>query len=324
MHLYNKAFLIAKKLSDGNIYSCNHLSKYANISLKDIDTYINILNEWGLKIDNTYKKYFRINYPIYLINKNYLNYHLKKKSNNSFYFFATIDSTNQYLINNIKVLKSGDICVSEHQQNGRGRYGKFWYSPFGCNLYFSIYWNLKCDKNSSMCVSLVIAITIAKTLQKLGIKNIRLKWPNDIYILKNKLGGILIENIKNNNPLIQKIIIGIGINCLMNNLSSYQINYNWTSLQLYKKNINKNILLLILINKIKKNLIKFEKKGLNPFIKKWLELDDYLNKSVNLIINNKIISGIYKGINSLGALILEEKNNKISYWNIGELSLRIK
>ena len=54
-----------------------------------------------------------------------------------------IDSTNQYLLERIGELESGDACVAEYQQAGRGRRGRKWFSPFGANLYLSMYWRLE-------------------------------------------------------------------------------------------------------------------------------------------------------------------------------------
>ncbi len=54
-----------------------------------------------------------------------------------------IDSTNQYLLDRLSELDSGDACVAEYQQAGRGRRGRKWVSPFGANLYISMYWRLE-------------------------------------------------------------------------------------------------------------------------------------------------------------------------------------
>lgn len=40
-----------------------------------------------------------------------------------------IDSTNQYLLDRLPELKSGDACVAEYQQAGRGRRGRKWFPP---------------------------------------------------------------------------------------------------------------------------------------------------------------------------------------------------
>jgi BirA family biotin operon repressor/biotin-[acetyl-CoA-carboxylase] ligase len=53
-----------------------------------------------------------------------------------------IDSTNQYLLDRLGELQSGDACVAEYQQAGRGRRGRKWFSPFGPTC-ISMYWRLE-------------------------------------------------------------------------------------------------------------------------------------------------------------------------------------
>lgn len=104
-----------------------------------------------------------------------------------------IDSTNQYLMDRMASLQSGDACVAEYQQAGRGRRGRQWFSPFGSNLYLSMYWHLEQGPAAAMGLSLVIGIVIAEALQQQGAPDIRVKWPNDIYLNDRKLAGILVE-----------------------------------------------------------------------------------------------------------------------------------
>lgn len=93
-----------------------------------------------------------------------------------------VDSTNQYLLDRITELKSGDACVAEYQQAGRGRRGRQWVSPFGANLYLSMYWRLEQGPAAAMGLSLVVGIVMAEVLQNLGAEKVRVKWPNDLYL----------------------------------------------------------------------------------------------------------------------------------------------
>ena len=78
-----------------------------------------------------------------------------------------IDSTNQYLLDRLDELKSGDACVAEYQQAGRGRRGRKWFSPFGANLYLHV---LASGTRPAAAIGLstVIGIVIAEVLQSLG------------------------------------------------------------------------------------------------------------------------------------------------------------
>ncbi len=62
-----------------------------------------------------------------------------------------------------------------------------WFSPFGANLYMSMYWRLEQGPAAAMGLSLVVGIVMAEALQSLGAKDVRVKWPNDLYLNDKKL-----------------------------------------------------------------------------------------------------------------------------------------
>lgn len=74
-------------------------------------------------------------------------------------------------------------------------------------------------------------------------------------------------------------------------------------------------------NALRKAFVQFEKQGLSAFIERWKSLDNFIDRRVKLIIGDKEIFGIAKGINEQGALLLEQ-NNKIVPYIGGEISLR--
>lgn len=91
-------------------------------------------------------------------------------------------------------LESGDACVAEYQQAGRGRRGRKWFSPFGANLYLSMFWRLEQGPAAAIGLSLVIGIVMAEVLRDLGADKVRVKWPNDLYLLDRKLAGIWLNS----------------------------------------------------------------------------------------------------------------------------------
>ena len=47
--------------------------------------------------------------------------------------------------------------------------------------------------NSAIGLSIVLGLAIAETLIGAGIQDVSLKWPNDVYIQRKKVSGILVE-----------------------------------------------------------------------------------------------------------------------------------
>lgn len=105
------------------------------------------------------------------------------------------------------------ICiVTNNQTSGRGQRGATWVSHPSKNLTFSvIYPKPAVEINDQFLVSAAVGLQIIKGLKQLKINNLKLKWPNDIMADGYKIGGVLIENILQNNQ-IKGSIIGIGLN----------------------------------------------------------------------------------------------------------------
>ncbi|CAD6507459.1 Bifunctional protein BirA [Candidatus Profftia tarda] len=214
-----------------------------------------------------------------------------------------VHSTNQYLLDLIHTLHSGDTCVAEYQKAGRGRRGSNWVSPFGVNICLSMFWRLNSSSVKIIGISLVIGIAIAELLRDLGAVNVKLKWPNDIYLNNKKLAGILIE-IRSGKGHATNIVIGVGINMSMRTSGDFALNHPWINLQEAGVTINRNQLVAYLLNRLHHTLVDFEENGLAPFIERWNKLDHFMHKPVSLMIGNNIIYGIACGIDSNGALLL--------------------
>lgn len=226
-----------------------------------------------------------------------------------------VNSTNQYLIDHIFYLNSGDVCIAEYQTQGRGRRGKKWISFFGDNLYLSIYWCMYREKKLISGLSLMIAIVLAELLQKLGVYEVRVKWPNDLYLKNRKLAGILVENINRINNSFSHVIIGIGVNLSSFNIINALISSRWINLQESGIVIARDVLIFKLISILRKALQKFDNDGFESFFVRWFILDNFYNKFVKLSIGNTIIKGISRGINWQGEILLERSGKIRSYFD---------
>lgn len=214
-----------------------------------------------------------------------------------------IDSTNQYLLDRIGELKSGDACIAEYQQAGRGRRGRKWFSPFGANLYLSMFWRLEQGPAAAIGLSLVIGIVMAEVLRKLGADKVRVKWPNDLYLQDRKLAGILVELTGKTGDAAQ-IVIGAGINMAMRRVEESVVNQGWITLQEAGINLDRNTLAAMLIRELRAALELFEQEGLAPYLSRWEKLDNFINRPVKLIIGDKEIFGISRGIDKQGLYYL--------------------
>ncbi|WP_274873643.1 biotin--[acetyl-CoA-carboxylase] ligase, partial [Serratia marcescens] len=108
--------------------------------------------------------------------------------------------------------------------------GRQWISPFGANLYLSMFWRLEQGPAAAMGLSLVIGMVMAEVLQRLGAADVRVKWPNDLYLNDRKLAGILVELTGKTGDAAQ-LVIGAGINLAMRDTNASAITQGWINLQ---------------------------------------------------------------------------------------------
>lgn len=316
----NKVALeIIKILADGAFHSGEQLGGQFGISRAAINQHIQIIKSWGLAIKTVTGKGYSLLEPLTLLDQQIISEKIQTDSNN-IKVIPIIDSTNQYLIERMPSLQPGAVCVAEYQQAGRGRRGRQWFSPFGANLYFSMYWKLEQGPAAAMGLSLVVGIIMAETLTELGASQVRVKWPNDIYVHDRKLAGILVE-MSGRTGDVAHAVIGAGINLNMSEDRKQIIDQPWISLQSAGITIDRNELCAALIDKLRFNLRKFEDEGLAGFIRRWNDFDNFINRPVKLLIGDRFEEGIARGIDKNGALLLEQSGT-IKAWLGGEISLR--
>ncbi|OOC13524.1 biotin--[acetyl-CoA-carboxylase] synthetase [Dickeya dadantii] len=304
-------------LSDGEFYSGEYLGELMGMSRAAINKHIQTIREWGLDVFTVTGKGYALSAPIQLLDADKIRSHIQS---GNIAVLPVIGSTNQYLLDRLDSVSSGDACIAEYQNAGRGRRGRTWFSPFGSNLYLSLYWRLEQGPAAAVGVSLVIGIVMAEVLHHLGADGVRVKWPNDLYLNDKKLAGILVE-LNGRTGDAAHLVIGAGINLRMNSSGSDVINQGWINLQEAGIDIDRNMLAVKLITELRTALVIYEQQGLAPFISRWNDLDNFYNRAVKLIVGNREITGIDKGIDSQGALLLEQDGEIQSYIG-GEISLR--
>ena len=122
----------------------------------------------------------------------------------------SVDSTNIVAIDLIKKNKiKPTLVTADIQKKGKGTMGKKWISKKG-NLFVSIYFQISKSKIDFREFSILNPYIIKNIIKKYSKYKINIKWPNDIFIKKKKVCGILQEVIEFKKK--QFLIIGIGIN----------------------------------------------------------------------------------------------------------------
>jgi BirA family biotin operon repressor/biotin-[acetyl-CoA-carboxylase] ligase len=203
--------------------------------------------------------------------------------------------------------EEGLVVQALTQSAGRGRQGNVWVSDLG-NLYMSILIRPNCDASKAGELSFVTSLAILNAIKQVVIPEalVKVKWPNDVLVNNKKVAGLLLESDIDFKGHVHYISIGIGINVLScpNDAISIAEVKNDQPLAIHPFRD-------IVLSELKDLYLFWKRNGFSSLKSKWLENTIDLNNTINVRLPNKEVNGIFRGISSHGALILEKDGKKM-------------
>ncbi|AMD17884.1 biofilm PGA synthesis protein PgaB [Methanobrevibacter sp. YE315] len=240
------------------------------------------------------------------------------------YVFNEVSSTNtvaKFL--SMNEIEDGSVVISEKQTRARGRSGKSWESPLG-GIWLSIILNPHVDHSKLPLITLATGVAVAKTLEKIGIENPEIKWPNDIMIKDRKVCGILTEAIAKFNT-IENVIIGVGIDA---NLDVDQFPEDLQSgTTTLKEELGRtgdeNLLIQIFLEEFEKISELFDHEGYEEILKEWRKRSYSIGKIVEVREPfNQYYDAYVLGISKEGALVVEKIDGSLAKVISGECIIK--
>ncbi|MDA9095279.1 bifunctional biotin--[acetyl-CoA-carboxylase] ligase/biotin operon repressor BirA [Porticoccaceae bacterium] len=318
---------ILNAIKDGKFHSGESLGELLGVSRTAVWKQLQKLEEIGLQVESVKGTGYRVVNGIDLLVKDDITAHLRDRSRSeprSIELFQSLDSTNKYLREQAEKSDcSGSVVLAERQTSGRGRRGKTWVSPFAANIYMSILWDFDQGAQALEGLSLAVGVAVRRALIEVGLEDVRLKWPNDIYIGNKKLGGILLEMI--GDPVGHcSVVIGVGINVSMPASMAVNIDQPWTDCcSESDAPIARSRLAALLIDNIFDILNDFESLGFAGYRDEWQEADAFKGLQGTISTPRDSVSGTVVGVDNSGAVQLKLMSGEVKSFIGGELSLRL-
>jgi BirA family biotin operon repressor/biotin-[acetyl-CoA-carboxylase] ligase len=247
----------------------------------------------------------------------------------------SIDSTNEWVRQEIRSRRTFPfVCFAEEQTQGRGRRGKTWVSPSNSNIYMSLAWKLDVSLNEIGPLSIVMGLAVIRTLGAVGIKQARLKWPNDVLVDGKKIAGILIETEKSiDGDLVA--IIGIGLNFDWSGDGKQTPDQSWTDVVSLidvrpaqasgydrASGCSRDFLAGLLLKECMEMCELYPHNNESLLMEYRASYDDCLHKQVDVILDSgQKLSGIAKGVTSYGEIRVLI-NGEERLFNSADISLR--
>ena len=210
--------------------------------------------------------------------------------------------------------------MSKDQTAGRGQRGATWLSKPNTNVTASfIYSPVNFEIKDQFLLTILSSLAVYNVIQQLSLKQVRIKWPNDIYIGDKKVAGILIEN-KIGANLIKHVIFGIGINVYQKQFEP-EIAYKTTSLSIENNKLDLTILDIVKLiqDSLIKEFAKIDQLNRNDILKDYNTKLFRKNSLSSFIIENKTVQGIIKEV-TLDGLIHIQIDNQINKFDLKDIA----
>jgi BirA family biotin operon repressor/biotin-[acetyl-CoA-carboxylase] ligase len=314
-------------LVDGQWHSGEDLARRLGLSRTAVWKQLGLLrDQLGLNIHSVRGRGYRLPEKLELLEAGHIRDALADSTHDwirHIEIHDSIASTNSHLMEQAAgQLQSGHVCLAERQSDGRGRRGRHWVSPFGRNIYLSLFWEYGLAPAALSGLSLVAGLAVIRALRQLGIGEIGLKWPNDILYGNRKLAGLLLEVVgEQTGP--SRVVLGLGMNVRLSEAEGESIDQPWVSLSQLPGGVvlSRNRIVAALLDNLVAVLSRFEAQGLAAMIPEWRQYDLYHGQRVILQLGARQIEGIHRGVETSGALLLETAEGIRAYHG-GEVSLR--
>ncbi len=313
-------------LDNNRYYSGQALAQRFNVTRATIHNCIMKMESLGIAIERVRGLGYRLVYPIDLLDQAVISEKMSLETSaelKNIQCLQEVDSTNRYAIE-LELPAEGQFSVvlAEMQTAGKGRRGRQWVSPYAANIYMSLLWPLQRPLNEAGILSSMLAIGMLNALNNLGVAGLGLKWPNDIYCEGKKLAGLLVECSGEISGGC-KMVIGMGVNVYLSQIKDVQIDQPWTDIssQVPQWQYSRNDIAANLINYSVASLVRFENNTDTNVSDDWSRWDILKDKPVELQAANFVQTGIARGIDNNGCLLLETSKG-VEKFSAGDVSLR--
>ena len=222
-----------------------------------------------------------------------------------------MESTNTTLLElGEKGASEGTVVIADRQTGGRGRLDRSWISPPGANLYISILFRPEIVASDAPLFTLIASIALIEVIQRLGVADTSIKWPNDIVIQEKKVSGVLTE-MRSKREMVDFIVVGIGVNINMTredvNSEMGQVARIATSIKEHLgKDVDRAKFAADVLLELESRYQIFLSKGRAAIINEWTSRWGDLNKQVIVTINeDERFEGTAVGVDEKGYLLVK-------------------
>ncbi|NHA14257.1 biotin--[acetyl-CoA-carboxylase] ligase [Thioalkalivibrio sp. XN279] len=238
---------------------------------------------------------------------------------------AETDSTNSRVLFSDAAPGVLVACLAEHQSAGRGRHGRAWLAAPGRGVCLSVGGRMPASPADFAGLPPAVGLACAEALERLGVPGVRLKWPNDLLLGDAKLGGILIE-LRGEAQGPATVAVGIGLNLHVGAPMRAAIGAAGglppAALADAAPDVGRNEVAAALLAAVVETLAQMPGGLGEEALAAWVRRDALRDRAVRLETPGRAETGIARGIDATGALLLETADGTLRRVTAGEVTLR--
>lgn len=319
-----KAEILSLLRERGNYVSGQELCEHFGVSRTAVWKAINQLKKEGYCIQAVQNRGYLLVSEDEVFGQNELESRMDTKwAGHPVNFYDTVNSTNlRAKLDADNGAPEGALVVADMQTAGRGRRGRTWSSPAGLNVYFTLILKPQYVPDKASMVTLVMALAVAEGIRETCGVEAGIKWPNDIVANGKKVCGILTE-MSVERDFIHHVVIGVGINVGLQEFAP-ELAATATSLQAEcGRKVPKAALVANIMKAFEKHYEVFRGKAdLSGLIGSYNEMLVNRDREVRVLDPKGEYSGIARGINEVGELLVELPDGRVEKVYAGEVSVR--
>lgn len=245
--------------------------------------------------------------------------HLREPYRNiSIHVYDCVDSTNERMKElNATGERNHAIVTANSQTDGKGRYGRSFYSPQQTGIYMTLLLKEKKSIQDATIITMIAANAVCRLIEQHSDDHPEIKWINDILIDQRKVVGILSEAIIDfESGMSEAIMLGIGINVSTNEFPKELENIAGT---ISKLHCSRNQMIAEIASEIYQS---YEKNDQQQILEEYRQRSCILHKTIHFTWNKEYHKGYVKDINNKGNLVIET-NEKEYILTSGEISVHV-
>lgn len=321
---------LIRALADGRWQSGAVLAAGLGVTRSAVWKQVRGLRALGLEVEAAGRRGYRLARTLDLLNAELISAHLAEdvRAGCEAIEVACVTTSTNAVLSAAPAPATGTwrAALAEYQTHGRGRRGRRWLSPFGSGLCLSIGLSYPSVPRDLPALSLAAGLAVVRALQCRGARGLALKWPNDILVDGNKVGGLLVD-VEGDSRGPLRAIIGVGLNLAMPAdlvgavIADGGVQPGALTEAMPGALPDRNALAAGLLCSLYRVARDFGQDGFAPLVEEWRRHDYLAGRELLVRDGAGEFSGVGCGLGADGALLLRRADQTVALVS-GEITVR--